>query len=133
MKPQDGTWVGVFVTAAGLSVPVTLYDMKFSDDGTVKGKFAVTAPDDPAWRGPSKGEISDGGYSPFGTIHLEEDTDQDEYGAAWFDGRYSVHDKNIGVIWGSVLVRKNKKSELGTLSLVFAKRPIQAVNGVWHG
>ncbi len=135
MKPESGPWIGSFVTRDGRGVQIAA-TLKFEDDYSASGSFTVSG-DLKHWKGPTKGTFSEGGYSPFGSLSLEEEENHQELGSARFDGRYENPMNKVSLIWGTVLITKKEKDgslkhEQGTLALIFAPPPVQDdANGVW--
>lgn len=129
MKPHSGNWIGTFVTHDGRAVQVAI-KFAFHDNGSLQGSFTVYG-DLSHWHGPTSGEIDEGGYSPFGSIHFEEEEDESNVGSATFDGRYEAPERHVGVIWGTALITKKDKTERGTLALVYAQPPLNVSGGVW--
>jgi hypothetical protein len=141
VKPHVGTWQGRFV-ARNVTFSITITLEQVNDDGTLYGRFQVLSN---AWEGPNDGEIQNGSYSPFGTIHLEQENEV--AGKAYhdrikFDGRFDVPDKGIGVMWGTVLVSHQepgaKPTDVQTGTLVAALADLKtdkkdvARDNVWN-
>ena len=129
---RSGKWRGIFITLDATYVVVEI-NFTFNSDGSLTGSFTTANPlQNQKWDGPPRGEISEGGYSPFGSISFEEEQDKEKYGEARFDGRYEISQNPdspyVGVIWGSVLVKKqvgNKmQEERGTLTLTYAEKQV---------
>lgn len=135
MKPQSGPWIGSFVTRDGRAVQVSA-TLKFEDDFSATGSFTVSG-DLKHWKGPTGGKFSEGGYSPFGSLSLEEEEQGQELGTARFDGRYEKPMDHFSLIWGTVLITKKEsdgsiKHEQGTMALIFAApQLLDDANGVW--
>lgn len=135
MKNHSGRWIGTFITSDGRAVQVTV-KLDFDDDGSFAGEFRIypSYPENDLrhWHGPTEGRITKGGYSPFGTIHFEEQEDPIKYGEAAFNGRYEAPKPRVGVIWGSVRISMGSVTEVGILTLVYAEPPpINTSLGVW--
>ena len=121
-KPHSGKYLGTFVFAGTASAVQLSLNLRVHDDGSLDGDFTVTAPAGSQWLGPTKGKFNEGNYSPFGTLHLEEEEEYAEKGDATLDGRFEVLDDGIGVIWGTVLIRKDTRKQSGTVALVYAQQ-----------
>ncbi len=118
-KPQNGAWKAIFVSEDGKTVHINM-ELQFHDDGRVTGSFTVTPIGSVKWTGPLQGTFKNGGYSPFGSLHLEEDADSGKCGHASFDGTYQASPEEASVISGTVLITKEAGQERGTLSAVYA-------------
>jgi hypothetical protein len=132
MKPHSGLWLGAFITRDGRSVKVQV-NLDVHDDTSIEGRFEVTPADPDDWKGPLRGRFDEGGYSPFGSIHLEEEEEKEQYGEATFDGRFEVTEDNMGVMYGTVLIRKGEQTELGTLLLAYVRARVVEAHGMWGG
>ena len=124
-------WIATFVSEDGKAVQISM-DLEFYDDGRVTGSFVVTPLGSANWTGPTRGDFKNGRYSPFGTIHLEEEADSNRCGSASFDGTYQTSPQHASVISGTVLITRGKEQERGTLSGVYAYSvPQVALGHVW--
>jgi hypothetical protein len=125
MTPQSGTWIGTFVPAgSGQGVQLTL-TLDVRDDGSITGSFDVDNRDAPWWAGPTHGDFAEGGYTPYGSLHLEEEG-ADGRGDAVLDARFHSIEANSAVLWGTILIELGKAKQRGTLVAVFAKEPLDA-------
>ena len=121
-KPHAGIWVGTFLFhGTDEAVGVTL-ELHVHNDGHLTGNFTVTVPQGVVWLGPMGGEFKEGNYSPFGTLHIEEEAELSEKGDATFDGRFEVPHEEYGVIWGTVLIRKDNFRQRGTMALIYTNQ-----------
>lgn len=114
MQPQNGNWVGLFITQGGTTVRI-VFELTFRDN-SVEGSFTVTPFAPGSWRGPKQGRISAGTYSAQGDIHMEEVSNTGNFGTATFDGVYSV-DGEAEMIRGTVLVTRGAEQQIGTLNI----------------
>ncbi len=118
-KPHSGIWIGTFLfDQTNHAVAVTL-NLTVHNDGRLTGEFTVKVPAGGVWTGPLDGKFEEGNYSPFGTLHIEEEAQASEKGSATFDGRFEAPQHDCGVMWGTVLIRKDSLTQKGTMALIY--------------
>ncbi len=122
-KPHSGKYLGTFVFENTDSAAQVTVNLRVHRDGGLTGDFTVVPPQGVKWAGPTSGTFNEGGYSAFGTLHLEEEEQHTESGDATFDGRFEVPHESVCIIWGTVLIRKDDLTQSGTLALVYAVEP----------
>ncbi len=126
MKPISGKYYGtVFMNGGtkGCKVTVTLIA---EDSGRLTGHFRVHESEE-NWTGPRKGPFNEGGWSPFGTLHLEEDEEGEAKGEGTFDGTFTASDGRLTVISTTIYVTKVNTegkevvTQTGTMALISAE------------
>ena len=147
-RPLKGDYVGSYVSVKGFYAPIIIHIDDVDNNGGLKGSFAV----DPTWPGAqylTLGPFQAGQYSPFGTIHLDENVVDTAGGTKLnlmvaFDGHFAAPASTVGVIWGTVSVMHqtqqgwSQEAVTGTLSVSYTKKikpPIQVTSqsGIWDG
>jgi hypothetical protein len=122
MKPLAGTYMGsVFIHGSKKAFLITI-NLQVDDRGPLTGSFVIEGE---GWSGPPRGDFHEGGWSPYGTLHLEEEQDATNKGEAFFDGFYAGTDTSSAAIWGRIFVTRERDSQkyvtqTGTLQVAFA-------------
>ena len=121
MKPLPGTYMGsVFIHGSKKAFLITI-NVQVDERGPLTGWFVVEGE---GWSGPRKGEFNEGGWSPYGTLHLEEEQDAINLGEAFFDGFYAGTDQSSAAIWGRIFVTRQRAdgkvvTQTGTLQVAY--------------